>query len=355
VTAVHVVVPAGIDDPAHPSGGNAYDRRVCRGLQRLGWSVREHAVPGSWPQPDALAYAALAEVMGCMPDGSLVLIDGLLASTAPAVLVPEARRLGVVVLVHMPLGHRPADGAADEIRRRERAVLEASVAVVTTSRWSRGRLLELYELAPERLHVAEPGVDPAEPADGTPAGGQLLCVASVAFEKGHDVLVEALLSIAELSWRCVCVGDLDRDPDFVADLRRRATAGGLGGRVDFPGPGAGSELARSYATADLLVLASRAETYGMVVTEALAHGLPVVASDVGGVAEALGRGGSGVRPGLLVTPESSQALAAALRSWLGEVELRHRLRRAARERRKSLPAWSTTTAALAGVLAGARR
>ena len=75
----------------------------------------------------------------------------------------------------------------------------------------------------------------------------------------------------------------------------------------------------------------------MVVTEALARGLPVVAADVGGVPEALGRGADGIRPGLLVPPEDPAALGAALRAWLGDAELRGRLRRAARERRESLP------------------
>ena len=51
MTEVHVIVPEGIDDPARPSGGNTYDRRVCRGLAALGWTVHEHAVPGAWPRP----------------------------------------------------------------------------------------------------------------------------------------------------------------------------------------------------------------------------------------------------------------------------------------------------------------
>ncbi len=113
--AVHFVVPDGIDDPARPSGGNTYDRHVRRGLDSLGWSVHEHAVPGSWPRPDAAALAGLAGVVQRIPDDAVVLLDGLVASTAPDVLVAQARRLRLVVLVHMPLGHRPpGDGADDE-------------------------------------------------------------------------------------------------------------------------------------------------------------------------------------------------------------------------------------------------
>jgi glycosyltransferase involved in cell wall biosynthesis len=367
VTAVHFVVPDGIDDPARPSGGNGYDRHVCRELGTLGWSVREHAAPGHWPQPDPGALGALAGVAQRIPDGAIVLVDGLVASAAPEVLVPQAGRLRLVVLVHMPLGHRPAlgrrvpvghraaDGAADEIRTRERAVLQAAAAVVTTSQWSRGRLLGLYPLAPDRVRVAEPGVDRAELATGTADGGELLCVASVTFEKGHDVLVEALLSMSEQSWRCRCVGSVDRDPELVEDLRRRALAGGVSDRLSFAGPRAAPDLNRDYAAADLVVAASRAETYGMVLTEALARGLPIVASEVGGVTEALGYGADGIRPGLLVAPDDPAALAAALRAWLGDAELRGRLRRAARERRESLRGWSSTAAALARVLAEVSR
>jgi glycosyltransferase involved in cell wall biosynthesis len=93
----------------------------------------------------------------------------------------------------------------------------------------------------------------------------------------------------------------------------------------------------------------------MVVTEALARGLPVVAAEVGGVPEALGHGADGTRPGLLVPPDDPAALRDALRSWLEDADLRRRLRRAARERRASLSGWSRTTSVLADVLTGASR
>jgi glycosyltransferase involved in cell wall biosynthesis len=285
-----------------------------------------------------------------IPDGAAALIDGLVGSTAPEILVPEARRLRLVILVHMSLGHRPQGDAADGIRARERAVLHAAAAVVTTSWWSRTRLLELYQLMPDRVHVAEPGVDCAELATGTGHGSELLCVAAVIFEKGHDVLVETLLSMSGQSWRCLCVGSVDREPDFVEDLRRRILSRDLDDRVSFPGPRTAADLNRTYAAADLVVLASRAETYGMVVTEALARGLPVLATKVGGLTESLGYGPDGVRPGLLVPPDDPPALASALRAWLSDSKLRDRLRRAAYERRRSLRGWSTTASQLAGVL-----
>jgi glycosyltransferase involved in cell wall biosynthesis len=335
MTAVHFIVPEGIDDPARPSGGNTYDRQVARGLAGLGWAVHEHTVAGE---------AELARAVGQIPDGAVVLLDGLVASPAPQVLVPHARRLRQVVLVHMPLG-----------RARERDVLAAATAIVTTSAWSRRRLGELYGLPPDRIHVAEPGVDAAGLAPGSAAGDALLCVAALTPGKGHDVLLDGLATAADLSWRCTCVGSLVRDPACADGVRRRAQDSGLADRVGFPGPRTGAELDRAYAAADLLVLASHAETYGMVVTEALARGVPVLAAEVGGVTEALGHGVDGLRPGLLVPPGDPAALGAALRAWLGDAGLRGRLRRAARERRASLLRWTATTSVLAGVLAGAAR
>jgi glycosyltransferase involved in cell wall biosynthesis len=349
---VHVVVPEGVDDPARPSGGNAYDRQVCRALAETGWPMHVHTVPGSWPRPDAAAYEALAGIVRRIPDGALALLDGLVASTAPEVLVPQANRLRLVALVHMPLGQGRRDSAA---RRREGAVLSAAASVVTTSAWSRRKLLELYSLPDDRVHVAEPGVDSAPLSPGTPTGGALLCVAAVIPGKGHDVLLDALATMTDLSWECRCVGSMDRDPAFAESLRRRLQDDDLRDRVRFTGPRTGADLDRSYGSADLLVLPSRAETYGMVITEALARGLPVVAAAVGGVADALGHGASGVRPGLLVPPGDPAALAAALRTWLGDAAERATWRRAARERRASLSRWSTTTSVLARVLTEAAR
>ncbi len=355
MTTVHVVVPDGIDDPRRPSGGNLYDRRLCRGLTTIGWTVQEHPVAGDWPRPGTAALAALAEVVRQVPDDGVALIDGLVASAGAEVLVPQARRLRLVVLVHMALGDHGSGDELSDVRRREGAVLAGAAAVVVTSAWARRRLLELYPLSPERVHVAPPGVDRAELALGTPEGGAMLCVAAVTAGKGHDVLVEALAATLDLAWRCVCVGSLDREPGFVEDVRVRSRESGVDGRLCWTGPRTGRALDRCYAAADLMVLASRAETYGMVVTEALARGLPVIATEVGGVPEALGHGAAGTPPGRLVAPGDALTLAAALRAWLSDAGLRERWRRAARERRASLTPWSTTTAVVAGVLAAVAR
>ncbi|HEY2795215.1 MAG TPA: glycosyltransferase family 4 protein [Micromonosporaceae bacterium] len=309
---VHVVVPAGYDDPAEPSGGNTYDLRVCERLAVRGWTVAIHR--------DVAEVASL-------PDGSTVLVDGLIAARAADVLVPAARRLRLVVLVHMLFG-----------TAAERAVLDAAESVVVTSHWMRDRVHSARIAL-----VAPPGVDPAALAPPRPGGQRLLCVAAVTADKGHDVLLAALATIGERPWTCLCVGSLHREPEVLAALPADR-------RVTFSGTLTGAALEAAYAGSDLLVLPSRAETYGMVVTEALARGLPVIASAVGGVPEALGSAADGVLPGLLVPPGDPAALAGALRRWLEDAALRRRLRTAAVSRRSSLLGWDTTADRIADAL-----
>lgn len=354
MTEVHVVVPAGIDDPARPSGGNTYDRHVVDGLRDLGHLVHVHEVAGAWPHPDVVALAGVAAALAAVPTGVPVLVDGLVGCCCDSVLVREAARLRLVVLVHMPLG--PTDAAA---AAGERRVLSAAAAVVTPSEWARTQLVSTYALDAGSVHVARPGVDEAAPAPGSATGAELLCVAAVTPHKGHVDLAEALALVTDLPWRCVCAGSLTVDPGHAAHVRGRLEGAGLADRVRLTGPLAGAALDQAYAGADLLVLPSHTETYGMVVGEALARGIPVIATDVGGVPEALGScdapGGGRRLPGMLVPAGEPQQLAAALRSWLEDAELRARLKSVALERRRGLPRWSDTVTTVSRVLDRLRR
>ena len=104
---VHVIVPESVRDPARPSGGNTYDRRICQGLAELGWAVYEHAVPGDWPRPGAAGHGALARAVRRIPDGARQ--GGEPRPTGPR---PSA---GHGVLVHRPAerGEPPADPAIE--------------------------------------------------------------------------------------------------------------------------------------------------------------------------------------------------------------------------------------------------
>jgi glycosyltransferase involved in cell wall biosynthesis len=341
---LHAVLPASVDDPTTPSGGNRYDRRVLRGLGDLGWRVHAHLVEGTWPRPDGPALAALDRTLAALPDGAVVLVDGLVGCGVPEVVVPAAGRLRLAVLVHLPLADETGldPGEVADLDRREREVLAAAAAVVVTSRWAADRM------SGTPVHVVEPGVDRAPVARGGD-GSELLCVASVTRRKAQDVLVEALAGLADRPVRCVLAGPRP-DPAFAAELTERVDRAGLAGKVVLAGPLAGADLDAAYAAADLAVLVSWAETYGMAVTEALARAIPVVVSDAGPLPDTLGHAPDGSRPGVVVPAGRPAPLAAALRRWLDEPAYRADLRRSAASRRCILSGWEDTARGLHDVL-----
>jgi glycosyltransferase involved in cell wall biosynthesis len=337
VSAVHLVVPGTVADPGHPSGGNVYDRELIRALRGRGVPVEEHAVPGAWPDNGDLS--ALGRTMAVVPDDAVVLMDGIIGLAAPDHLEAARHRVDTVLLVHLPLG---LAAGSREVRTAEQRALTAAAGVITTSAWTRHWLLTTYALAPERVHIARPGVQKAPLSCGDSSGGALLCVGAVLPAKGQDVLVAALATVRELSWSCQVVGPLDRDPAFVRRLQSQIRHAGLEDRIRLAGALPHEAMTWAYQACDLLVLPTRLETYGMALTEALAHGVPAVASDTGGVSEALGGTACFGVPGLLVPPEEPEALAQTLREWLIDARCRQRWRTSAAVRRLQLADWSTT-------------
>lgn len=347
MSSVHLVVPAGLDDPTRPSGGNTYDRRLRAGLVDRGWVVHEHRVPGGWPVADDDAHRSLAAQIAAAPDGAVVVVDGLVASAAPETVRRHAGRVRLVVLVHLPLGVEVA--GVGPVAEREQAALSQASAVVATSEWARGWLASVYGLPSGLLSVAEPGADQAPLAAPTDGGTRLLCVGALVRHKGQDVLVAALRQLMARSWECRLVG-AEVEPGYADSLRAGVRDAGLDARVAFDGPVVGDRLAAIYAASDLLVVPSRVETYGMVVSEALAHGIPVIATCVGGLPATLGHDAAGERPGVLVPAGDADALTRALDGWLTDGTRRRRLRTAAVGRRPTVRSWTQTVDRVAQVI-----
>ncbi|MHA6799327.1 glycosyltransferase family 4 protein [Bounagaea algeriensis] len=339
--SIHFVHPPEADAP---SGGDHYDRRVAEELRSSGWRVRRTVLPGSWPRPGADDAARLDAALAALPGRCPVLLDGLVACGTPEVVERHAARLPLAVLVHLPLACEtgtPSD-LARELHLREGRVLRAVRRVLVPSGWTARHISRRHGVAPSRITVARPGADPVVPARGSGGAGALLSVAAVTPMKGHDVLAAALARCCDLDWHCSIAGSHARAPGHAARVRAEVRARGLTDRVRFAGPLRAAALDAAYAAADLVVVPSRAETYGLVITEALARGVPVVASDVGGAPEALGSTDEGVLPGMLVPPADPVELARALRRWLTDACERARLREAAHRRRGTLNTWRET-------------
>lgn len=308
------VVPVDVD---RPTGGNVYDLRIAGELERRGVLVD-------------LVRASDADLAEVAPGPGFVLIDGLLASTRPDVV--RSCRAGV--LVHMPLAWR---SAAESVREAE--AMRAASVVVATSAWTARFLLQEYAV---RAAVVRPGTDPAPIAAGSDPP-LIVQIATVVPNKNQLQVVQALAGVVDLPWRARLVGSLDVDPAYAAAVRSAVAAAGLEHRIEIAG-----ELPReaAFASADLLLLTSRAEAYGMVVTEALARGIPAIVSP-GGPAEALGGTPTGATPGaVLPGAASADNLETTLRTWLSSHEIRSRWRHAAVERRTDLISWASAAQSL---------
>ncbi len=150
--------------------------------------------------------------------------------------------------------------------------------------------------------------------------------------KGYDVLIEALDQLAELDWQLVIAGDCKRDLATAHDLAIAIARKRLEARVSLAGAVSEQALTGLYREADVFVLASRFEGYGMAYAEAVAHGLPVVGTRTGAVPDTVPVGA-----GILVPPDDAAALAAALRAMIADAAFRRHCSRAARA--APMPTW----------------
>jgi len=341
-----LMVPGSIDTR---TGGSIYDRRMVEGLRQRGWDIALVELEAGFPQPTAAAVSGAADALAAMAAGSIVVIDGLALSALPDLIEREASRLRIVALVHLPLGADVSfdSGTRERLATLEQRALAASALVVVTGSATLG-LLESYGLRRDRLVVIEPGTDTAPLARGSASlVVHLLCVATVNAGKGHDVLLSALATLPSAAWRLTCAGSLTRDPvaaSRVHDLVRRLK---LDDRVIFAGELDDNALTAVYDQADVFVLATRRETYGMAVAEALARGLPVVSTTTGAIPDLVGH-----HAGILVPPGDEAALAEALSRVIGDADGRARLAAGARQVRDRLPGWELAASRLDAALEG---
>lgn len=336
-------------DLATLTGGYEYGRRLMAALPAAGWRPRLFPLPAGFPQASADDLDRSLRAMESLPPSALVLVDGLAFGVLPR---DRLDRLGHrwVALVHHPLalesGFCPAVAAS--LRASEREALGAARAVIATSEHTAGTLAGDYGVAAERLHVAVPGTERAKRAKGGSAVPCLLSVATVTRRKAHDVLVRALFLLRDLPWRCRIVGSLEREPATAAEVAALIQASGLERRVTLEGEIAAEGLEAAYRMADLFVLPSRHEGYGMAFAEAMAHGLPVIACAIGAVPQTVPP-----EAGLLVAPDDVEALAAALRRMMTDEVLRRRMADAAWTHGRTLPTWAETARNVATALKAA--
>jgi glycosyltransferase involved in cell wall biosynthesis len=344
VSAAVFLVPGRLDAR---TGGSIYNQRMVAALRARGWTIDVHELDGSFPAPSSDALERASRVLASLQDGALVVVDGLVFGAMPDVVVREQARLRFVALVHMPLAWESGlDASTTAARERdERRALPAAAFVVVTGPSTLGAVAA-YGVGRDRLAIVTPGTDRAPISPGSGGNEQhLLCVAALTPGKGHETLFRALAAHRDRAWRLTCAGSPTRTPGTVERLRASLRVSGLADRVTFAGELDGDALEAAYAVADVFVLATARETFGMAVAEALAHGIPVVSTATGAIPALVGSDA-----GVLAVPGDAAAFAQALSRVLTDAVFRIDLRSGALRARDRLRSWDEAAATMAGVL-----
>lgn len=328
------------------TGGYAYDRRVLELLGSYGITCRHLVLPGSFPAPTPADIEDSVQRLAATPADATLVIDGLAYGAMPAEAIARIGRR-ILALVHHPLCLEAglSTARAADLRTIETAALALASHTIVTSPATARLLAAEFAVPADRITIAEPGTDPATRATGTGTPLQLLAVGAISPRKGYDVLVTALGPLRELDWRLTIAGATDRHPQAVAAIRQAIAAAGLGDKITLAGTVVPATLERFYASADLFLMPSLFEGYGMVLAEAMARGLPIVCTTGGAAAETVPDTAA-----LKVPPGDVEALGRALVLAMSDRKLRARLADASWEAGRRLPTWNETARRIAAVI-----
>jgi glycosyltransferase involved in cell wall biosynthesis len=254
-------------------------------LSEKGHQVRIHNLRNDFPFPDNLSLRECKEILDHITPGDPILIDSLAAGPLLPVLAPLYDKHPFVALIHLPLSHNLDIPLSQReiLAQQEKSVMSLSAGLVVTSKYT-GELIADWGIDSHVIHVILPGVEAEEQKNSYPTlPRNLLCVANYLENKGQLLLIKALAEMKMFNWVMNFYGHQDIDKRYVSELLSQIRHHGLANRIFIHGPISGSALTQAYLHSDLFILPSYFETYGMVLTEALAHGIPVIASTGGGI------------------------------------------------------------------------
>lgn len=332
-------------DKDRRTGGFIYEARVLRELNDIGCATQHLQLPDSFPDANDADMAATFDALNAVPDHLPIILDGLVFG---AIDVDRLAQVSapVIAMVHHPLGLEtglPRDRAAYLLQNEASALRHVDHVIVPSDETARILCRDLGADA-ERITVAPPGFDRPVLDRQTLDPPLILSVGLLAPRKGHDILLTALGQINEIPWQASIVGK-SHDAAYAERLLTLRSDLGLGDRVDFAGEVDGDALASLFNAAAVFVLATRYEGYGMVLSEAMQFGLPVVSCSVGAVPDTVGDAG------VLVPPDDPGALSQALRSVLQDGGYAEDLAERSTRRAAALPRWSDTAHIFSKVIA----
>ncbi|MEI8399354.1 MAG: glycosyltransferase family 4 protein [Alcaligenaceae bacterium] len=340
-------------DLSTATGGYIYDRHIIEGLRTNGWDVQVLGLGEGFPYPDIQTRQKACESLLALEAEVPLAIDGLAFGVLPEVAAQLRERHPLIALVHHPLAFETGLSAEQSAHfmDTERRALAHATRVVVTSPATLKDVVEYFAVPREAITSILPGTDRVSRISKPAAQGplQLLSVGSVVKRKGFDVLLAALAGLLDLPWQLTIAGDLTRDAQAVAQLHLDLDRFDLLARVQVLGAVDSVQLQQLYAQADVFVLASRFEGYGMAYAEALAQGLPVIGTTAGAIPDTVP-----ATAGLLAKPGDVDSLLQALRKIMQDQALRQSLAQGALLAAAQQPSWADAAALFKAVVERAR-
>ena len=345
------VYPGDLDSP---TGGYAYDRHIIHGLRDLGWQIQLLGLGEGYPFPSPAQLEKAEQLLLSLTPGVPMVVDGLALGALPSLAAAIAERHPLIALVHHPLAFEfgLSDSQIALLKQSEMQALHHAVKVIANSPATARDLNRHYGVHLDKIEVVLPGTDRIHALAAKIQGNsgrlnevRLLSVGSIIPRKGFHHLIEALAPLADLPWTLSIAGDTTRHPSAYADLMADINRFHLKGRVKVLGAVSNEELESLYSQADVFVLASLFEGYGMVYAEAMAYGLPIIATKGGAIADTVPP-----EAGLLLTPGDVPGLSHAILTLINDPFYRARLASGALYAAAQQPTWEQAVQRFASAL-----
>jgi glycosyltransferase involved in cell wall biosynthesis len=326
------------------TGGVKYDHKIISYLKKAGLDVvistfdnvprfvlRSHILLNFW-----IALCFFRSLESC----SIVLVNSYLHSRVLLItlLLKVFKSTRTVSICHHLAYHDLRSGLLKKLDKPlEGFFLHLSDKIITVSKSSMNEIRSLGVRA-QKIEIIPDGIDRPSLMDSNRSGSdclRLLFVGTCYARKGVIYLLEAMSLLRGYSIKLSIVGNTEDDPIYSRMLYDFVREASLEEDVTFHGWIPEEELCELYSQADVFVLPSLWEGYGIVLMEAMSSGLPIVATDTGAIPELVRNGENGI----LVHPKDSQALADAIRLLAQDPILRARLGVCGRRMASSFLSW----------------
>lgn len=269
------------DDINTLTGGYIYNKYIVNGLNEKNYDVSVISLLGNFPNPTSSDLNKCSEILNTLPDKAFLVVDSLILGFIPQLLIKIRERTSIIGLMHLPLSIDLKSNKKQRLFLEEEKALELCKRIITTSFYTKILLTE-SGIDAEKILVAEPGTENYPKKENYPCNPyNLVCISNYHENKNQIALIKALKNLVEYNWEMNFFGR--SDTFYFRKLKELVYSYNLDKRIFLGGPLERSKISDIYLKSDLFILPTKFETYGMALTEALAHGIPVITTLTGGI------------------------------------------------------------------------